>query len=701
MKSWNRQFISNYQNNVNNTFNPHLNKYNTLSYNSNQTNLGNNNKGPLFPKTNEIKGASDVMQKNEYKKYVNFETDSDISFDQLNLPENLRRPNPKRLIVNKIQQQEFQPNVFLPIKVNKEKKLSNLILNSSNNNLSKKNNNANVSSTKSAQNVKIKFPGSKHIKNKSIQLRNNFSINKNLDFNIEDENQSYQISNTEMPYPDNKKNLDTFDNRRLNDNLNTLDNKLANISKEPALYSYNPNQPTVLHKYNVKTLNYPKNNSLSEIKNKQRGQHIRSSSDYNFNSIVQKRQIGNQLIDPLQNPSVLNILSNIFDEPNASNPSYPPQEPIIDYVNTVKENPYTGGRIDLNTMKNIKLNNPKYELELLKLKYSNKMHLIKRIQRFYKKYYNNKKYNIILIQSIWRGYWLRNTVYNNLMRYYKGVALERHLLLFLEKFLKNTFKSLLNKLNYVQNYDFQKQQTLYPYYNPVNFNNNQHSDIVNRIRELNITPKKAGENQRILYNHHLNYKSNILYNKFLCIQKIENFEYKGMNLDKYYQLVTKNLTGKAKKDKEYEKLYRNLLTQIEDLKKYKKFNTNLFKIESYTELINSEGLDNLKAINNSKKNYNFLKKEKPQKLKLNQQYENELNEYNNYYKPSKLNKKEKINFDDYDIEDSEKENELSLSTNQIDDIIFKNRENDPIISKSLNLNFKNITQDINKENNEK
>ena len=55
------------------------------------------------------------------KKYVNFETDSDISFEQLNLPENLRRPNPKRLIVNKIQQQEFQPNVFLPIKVNKEK----------------------------------------------------------------------------------------------------------------------------------------------------------------------------------------------------------------------------------------------------------------------------------------------------------------------------------------------------------------------------------------------------------------------------------------------------------------------------------------------------------------------------------------------------------------------------------------------------
>ena len=42
--------------------------------------------------------------------------------------------------MNKIQQQEFQPNVFLPIKVNKEKKLSNLILNSSNNNLSKKNN---------------------------------------------------------------------------------------------------------------------------------------------------------------------------------------------------------------------------------------------------------------------------------------------------------------------------------------------------------------------------------------------------------------------------------------------------------------------------------------------------------------------------------------------------------------------------------
>ena len=220
-------------------------------------------------------------------------------------------------------------------------------------------------------------------KNKSIQLRNNFSINKNLDFNIEDENQSYQISNTEIPNTENKlkKSLDSFDNRRLNDNLIA-----SNFSKEPALYSYNPIQPTVLHKYNVKTLNYPKNNSLSEIKNKPKGLHNRSSSDYNFNnfnSIMQKRQIGNQLIDPLQNPSVLNILSNIFDEPNASSPILPQQEPIYDYINDIKENPYTGGRIDLNTMKNIKLNNPKYELEHLKKKYSNKMHLIKRIQRFY------------------------------------------------------------------------------------------------------------------------------------------------------------------------------------------------------------------------------------------------------------------------------------------------------------------------------
>ena len=387
------------------------------------------------------------------------------------------------------------------------------------------------------ENYSIKLPGSL---GKKRETPLSTSMNKNSDphspnfVNITGKNKAKAILSTDSKistgkrfdsgYNTEERSRENLPSQRKNAELYiSPKDKNNNFNRED---TSSPNIPLYVPNYmtNVKTVNYNYSNSppTNPLLN---SENIRT---YNINN-----NIGSV------NPQMFYTTSSLFDDD---------QSPLdtIEPLNYGEKYYQSGGKVDLDQYQYA--GNRKYRMEELKKKYKigvYEMRLIIKLQLAIKKTINYNTKKIIDIQRIWRGYWLRKAVYYELIKYYKGSALIDHILTFMTLLMKRYFKEMSLNLS-------------------------------NKKSSINESKFKFKKSNKLSSNEKFQ-------NDNLKICKNERITYKGLQLDDYYQMITKKLTGRAKKDKEYAKLFRQLMDQIEDFKS-KKFNDKFLKIQSNSEL---------------------------------------------------------------------------------------------------------------------
>ncbi len=413
------------------------------------------------------------------------------------------------------------------------------------------------------ENYSIKLPGSL---GKKRETPLSTSLNKHSDphspnFVITDKNKAKVILSTDSKistgkrfdsgYNTGDRSKDLLNSRKNADLYISPKDKNNNFNKED---SSSPNIPLYVPNYmtNVKTVNY--NYSSSPTNPLLNNENIKT---YNTNNNISS-----------VNPQMFYTTTSLFDDD---------QSPLdtIEPLNYGEKYYQSGGKVDLDQYNYA--GNRKYRIEELKKKYKigvYEMRLIIKLQLAIKKTINYNEKKIVDIQRIWRGYWLRKAVYYELIKYYKGSALIDHILTFMTLLMKRYFKE-------------------------ISLNLSKKKKFLNKANESDYKFKKT-------------YKENFQ-NDNLKICKNERITYKGLQLDDYYQMITKKLTGRAKRDKEYAKLFRQLMDQVEEFKS-KKFNDKFLKIQSNSELIGKE-IEKLKS--SKKRTSNTIEKKDKKDLTVN------------------------------------------------------------------------------------
>ena len=298
------------------------------------------------------------------------------------------------------------------------------------------------------------------------------------------------------------------------------------------------------------------NNSNYYMENNNSNNNNTINSIYNDYSQISKNNISLQKT-PLD---IDNINKNIFYTDRRVNPNdnqnliYYPNNIICNYSNInsyVEGSPISsfkysaspqrspGGKVELkiNQFNGCSQNNDNYYRKNNIPRYKDKIHYIILLQRYFKERFKimDKKANII--QSFWRGYWLRKIIYIRLIMFYKGQALIEHLMNFHSKLIKRNFKNLIYKCSFKP-----KNQIQYT------FHTNK-IELINRFKKLNLGNKK---------NH--------FDNESLKINNNSSFTFEGILNDLNNKSNIQINSIIQENERKFEKLYYDLLQKYEELK---------------------------------------------------------------------------------------------------------------------------------------